>query len=97
MRTLPILLLVLASCTSPASKATPEAPKHAETVQVIPLQYSNAAELANTLNALFGRNPEVRVLADARTNSLLVAAGAADVAKIEDLVRRLDVEVKPAH
>jgi type II secretory pathway component GspD/PulD (secretin) len=96
MRTLPILLLLLGACTSPAPKAEIQPPSSTATFQVIPLQYSSADELSRTLQALFGRNPDVRVMCDPRTNSLLVAASAEDVERIESLVRRPDVEVKPA-
>jgi type II secretory pathway component GspD/PulD (secretin) len=96
MRTLPIFLLVLSACSAPAA-ALKEAPKRVENVQVVPLQYSNADELASTLRSLFARNPEIRILADSRTNSLLIAADAGEIAQIEGLVQRIDVEVKPAH
>jgi type II secretory pathway component HofQ len=96
MRTLPICLLVLGACSAP-STATQESPKRVENVQVIQLQYSTAEDLAGTLRSLFARNPEIRILADARTNSLLVSAAPEDLAQISTLVQRIDVEVKPAH
>jgi type II secretory pathway component GspD/PulD (secretin) len=96
MRTLPILLLVLTACSAPAT-APKEAPKHTESVQVVPLQYSSAEELAGTLRSLFARNPDIRILADVRTNSLLIAASSDDISQIEMVIHRVDIEVKPAH
>ena len=96
MRTLPIFLLVLGACSAP-SAATKELPKRVENVQVIQLQYSTADDLAGTLRSLFARNPEIRIMADARTNSLLISADPEDLAQISNLVQRIDVEVKPAH
>jgi hypothetical protein len=97
MRTLPILLLVLSACSATSTAPTPEAQKRAETFQVLPLQYSSASELASTLSSLFSRNPEVRVMSDMRTNSLVIMGDADDITRIESLVHRIDVEVKPTH
>jgi type II secretory pathway component GspD/PulD (secretin) len=96
MRTLPMLLLVLTACTTPAPTPAPAAAKHAESFQVIPLQHSSADELAATLRSLFSRNPDIRVMSDSRTNSLLIAADPQDIERIEALVERIDIEVKPA-
>jgi type II secretory pathway component GspD/PulD (secretin) len=96
MRPIPILLLFLAACSTPATQPAPDAPKPAQSFQVLPLQYASGDELASTLNGLFARNPDVRVMVDRRTNSLLVMAGPDEMPHIEALVHRLDVEVKPA-
>jgi type II secretory pathway component GspD/PulD (secretin) len=95
MRPISILCLLLAACSTPATRPAPEAPKAEPAFQVLPLAYSSADELASTLNGLFTRNPDVRVMVDRRTNSLLVMAGPEDMTHIEALVRRLDIEVKP--
>ena len=96
MRPISILFLLLAACSTPATQPAPDAPKPVGSFQVIPLQYASADELSSTLSALLSHDPDVRVMQDRRTNSLLVMAGPEDMAKIEALVHRLDVEVKPA-
>ncbi|MCP5526398.1 MAG: hypothetical protein H7A47_06270 [Verrucomicrobiales bacterium] len=72
-------------------------------VRLIPLDYATAQTLANTLTALFNqryqamRSPEMQrnrpvILPDARSNSLLVAAGVEDNQAIDQLLGKLDRE-----
>jgi general secretion pathway protein D len=74
-------------------------------VRVVPLRYAVASELAETLNALDAASRksetpvvrDARIVADARTNSLVVQTDAEhpeDVERIVELIARLDVEVK---
>jgi hypothetical protein len=67
---------------------------------VIPLKYANATEVVNVLGAMVvasrqfgppGRQPEM-VLADARTNSLVVRAPEDVLQQITEIVKTLDVE-----
>jgi general secretion pathway protein D len=74
-------------------------------VRIVPLRYAVASELAETLNALDAASRkseppvvrDARIVADARTNSLVVQADTEhreDVERIVELIARLDVEVK---
>jgi type II secretion system protein D len=75
------------------------------TVQIFPLVEGNAGTIAPTLQNLFNqryaaaRTPDVArqkpiVMADVRTNALLVAANADDTKVIEGLLKRLDVKLE---
>lgn len=88
-------VLLLASCaSSPAAPAAEPAPPSAA-VQVVPLRYAAAHELANVLSQLL-MEPGItgRVVADARTNSVVVEAPAEDLPRILELIAQLDVEKK---
>jgi type II secretory pathway component GspD/PulD (secretin) len=73
-------------------------------VQVIPLKNAEANQLAAVIRDVFGQrgafvegSSAPGVFADTRTNSLIVRAGAEGMARIRDLVAKLDVHVeKPA-
>jgi type II secretory pathway component GspD/PulD (secretin) len=68
---------------------------------IVPLQFASAVELGDTLNQLLRSNrPEhadaVRVVADPRTNSLLLSGSKEQLAQLRQLVERLDARVQPA-
>lgn len=74
-----------------------------ETISVIPLEYATAGPLAKSLNTVFERRAMKRkgsadeqtvtkIVADERTNSLVVVASEDDAAKIQKLVELLDKE-----
>jgi type II secretion system protein D len=76
-------------------------------IQIFPLKEGNAANVATTLTTLFtqryaaARTPDIArqkpiVLADVRTNALLVAANADDSKVVESLLKRLDVKLDNA-
>jgi len=64
--------------------------------EVIVLAHAPAVEVAKVLDrALSGRGgAEARVVADARTNSLIVMAGPEDLARVKDLIAALDRDVE---
>jgi RNA polymerase sigma factor (sigma-70 family) len=64
------------------------APRPAAGFQVLPLKHATAGQLATTLSQLF---PAAKVVADDRTNSLILKAEAETVKEIHDLLGKLDV------
>lgn len=109
MRRLALIALLFAGCRSTDSSLAP-APDAAHTsvvaseeLQVIALKNAGANELAGELRAVFGSRGPARggysqpsIIADERTNSLIVRASAADMAAIQGLVAKLDVRVESA-
>ena len=102
MRTFPIALLFLAACTSPSR--APEPP--ASAFEVFPLRHASAHEVADTIREWlvppdspeFGSVHGLIIQCDPRTNSLLVGVNPGDtdcIARVRELVARLDVEVRP--
>lgn len=81
-----------------------DVPATAQEITVLPLQHAVAGDVADTLATVFqqgatarsrksrdrGTGSQARILADARTNSLIVMAGATETAKIQRLVGELD-------
>lgn len=74
-----------------------------EQITVIPLTYGSAATMAKSISGLFqdtsrktkrdaAPEPVIKVIADERTNSLIVMASEADTAKIRELIKLLDRE-----
>jgi general secretion pathway protein D len=62
---------------------------------VEPVHYSSASEIANKLNEIFdlkgGKGGRARIVADDRTNSLVLTANNADYVRMLELIKRLDV------
>lgn len=101
--TLALLLIVLASCASDSggrSKTEPVVPASTDesmAMEVVPLQYAAAQELAVALSNLLyeaGQVAPARIVADPRTNSLIVRASSEDLPRILELIRRLDQKVE---
>jgi general secretion pathway protein D len=69
----------------------------AGTLETVPLRFASAPELAESLRAGIGAEGDrsLTVVADARTNTLVIGGSAAAVARARDLVERLDQT--PAH
>jgi hypothetical protein len=63
-------------------------PQVAGGFQVIPLKHASAGQLGATLAQLF---PAAKVVADDRTNSLILKADADTVKEVRDLIQKLDV------
>jgi len=74
-----------------------------EEISVIPLEFASASPLAKSLNAVFERRRArvkrttdtetiTKIVADERTNSLIVVSSEDDAAKIRKLVKLLDKE-----
>ena len=101
------VLIVLNSCcafrstcdepVAVAAAAAPAAPQSDLGYKVIPLRYAVADELAqalrNSLVAQPGR-PTPRVVAEERTNSVIISCSPDELPPIEKLISELDVEVK---
>jgi type II secretory pathway component GspD/PulD (secretin) len=92
------VLFLLVGCASPEEDAEstplPQPPAQEQQMQVVPLQHAAAAELAAVLGPLLRR---ARVMADQRTNSLVIAAESeAALAEVLQLVADLDVDAGSA-
>ncbi len=62
-------------------------------LEMIPVRYANASDLAQTIEALTdtgNAGPAVKVVADERSNSILINADASQKAKVRALVAQLD-------
>lgn len=106
--TLALVALLLAGCRSTESEPAP-APNTAqvarstpEDLQVIALKHAGANDLAREIRAVFsagaagGGARKPTVVADERTNSLIVRASAEDMAAIQALVAQLDARLAGA-
>ena len=97
MKTIALLLLgCLSACTSPETREVPVEPStragEGQPFRMIPLQFAAAHEVVGELQRLW---PETRVVADARTNSVLLACTTeAELQQLSELVAQLDVQVK---
>ena len=86
------LCLVIPACNTP-SKQAPEATAPQERLfEVVSLEYAQADDLIHPLNDVFAGST-MRVQADERTNSLLLAGKPDEMARAKMVVSRLDVEV----
>ena len=102
MRTLLCLALLLAPACDTTSQSTRPATAMSDEMRVVPLKYAPAQEIADELNQLIvlGRDPSSTekpvhaIVADTRTNSLLVKAPNADMPRILDLIEKLDKKVE---
>jgi len=89
------------SCCRSGSELAAEQPAEEPALQVIALEYAYAGDVALMIEDLIragrtaprGAAPQVRVLADRRTNSLLVSAPQKELGQIMALAARLDIEV----
>jgi type II secretory pathway component GspD/PulD (secretin) len=88
MRPALLALALLLFGTAPAT-AQPGAPR---TINIFTLMNADAAKLGPIITTIFGRQG-VTAVADARTNSLIVAADADTLKEVNKLVTELD---KPA-
>jgi len=75
-----------------------------EMISVIPLEHAMASALSKSLNTVFRRrvrrrrkgvpvSPAIRIMADERTNSLIILATEDDTVRIKKLIRLLDKEI----
>ncbi|VAW44239.1 General secretion pathway protein D, partial [hydrothermal vent metagenome] len=69
--------------------------KSDSSIELIPLQYANAQDVADTLSQLLesanALGPQSKIVADTRTNSVIVNANPALKSKIMNIIARLDV------
>jgi type II secretory pathway component GspD/PulD (secretin) len=89
------LLVLMYGCECSKPTAAQPQTTQSERFQVVPLKYANANEIAGELGKA---QREAQLVADARTNSLIVTARSDEaLATVLELIARLDVETKPAH
>jgi len=99
MQILPLFLGAALVCSACSSTQTPaKAPAPAErpstSLHVVPLRHANAIEVAQ---AIKGAIPGSRVVADARTNSLVISCrDEAEFQQLSDCIAQLDIAVPPA-
>ena len=103
MKWILLLALLQCSCATTSKDTTSPAPTVATPAstafEVIPLQFAAAQDVARQLkelgfeNAGRDKSPS-RIVADTRTNSMLVQAEAGDLRRIRDAIARIDVQVK---
>jgi len=69
-------------------------PESTTAVRIIPLKFAQAADLAKTLTTLFGDKPgkPVKILADVRTNSLVIEADGNKTDEIVRILGQLDID-----
>lgn len=115
MRILPVCLLLLAGCSTSRPdasavklevSATPARPS--PTLRVVRLRYADAGDMSRIVQELFPAPewdegeyvPGVRVVADPRSNSLVLSVDAEkldEVPHVAQLIEQLDVEIKPTN
>jgi type II secretory pathway component GspD/PulD (secretin) len=96
-----LVLALVCACqaTTPVEPAALQESTEQAAFEIIPLEYAYARDLARTLDGLLqaasgaGAGQKMKVMADERTNSLLVMAPPSDMARLKDLIALLDVEV----
>ena len=75
-----------------------------EEISVVPLEHATASDLSKSLNTVFGRRvrrrrkgapaaPVIRIVAEDRTNCLIILATEDDTVKIRELINLLDKEI----
>jgi len=88
-----LVLMCGCHCTKPAGG--PSQATQSERYQVVQLQFASAPEVAAELGKA---QKEAQLVADPRTNSLIVTARSDEaLAQVLELIARLDVESKKAH
>jgi general secretion pathway protein D len=100
-RTACLVLTLLCACqaTSTVEPVVLQETAAPSSIEIITLENASARELAGTLSGLLraassgGAGPKMTVMADQRTNSLLILAPPAEMARLRDLIALLDVEV----
>lgn len=105
MKSILLLSLVLVSCSSQPRPREEVVSAHASAegaleFQRVPLQFASAEELAGLLRELArpetGPRPDgLKVLADPRTNALLLQAPKSEMARLLEIVGKLDVRAEP--
>ncbi len=87
-------LLALALLFGPALAGAQPPPAAPRTINVFTLKNADAEKLRPIITTLFGRQG-VTAVADARTNSLIVAADKDTLKEVNKLVTKLDMPAKP--
>src|SRR5262247_2584336 len=92
-----LFLLLAAGASLPSrAEAQPPAPADKSELRVFRLKHLSAVEASRILGELLGeqvgRKGRMRITADERTNSLFATGEAADLAKVEALLQKLDIE-----
>jgi hypothetical protein len=70
----------------------PAAPARLSEVQSITLRFASAAEAAGLIEKLLDKRPQtVHIVADPARNAILVSGGAADLARVREIISKIDV------
>lgn len=89
------VLFLLVGCASTEEGPEPAPAARSEQMQVVPLQHAVAGDLAAELGRLL---KQARVVADQRTNSLIVSAETeAALAQVLELIADLDLDCANMH
>ncbi len=95
-----VLGLVFASGLLPGpvvaqeSRPKPTAPEtaNASDLRVFELRHMAAEAMVSALQNILGNDPtKIRLVADVRTNTVLVSAPPADLARVKDIIQKLDI------
>jgi type II secretory pathway component GspD/PulD (secretin) len=87
-----VLAALLAACSTPTRDA-PEVRSAAAAgavLEVVPVQHANASELADVIRRALAAKQQA-VVADVRTNSLILNGTAEEVTTMKGLISKLDV------
>ena len=95
VRWIVITLLVLGGCGTVPEEPPPQGEKIETTskMDIIALEYTSAADVFDALKERLGGQPTPRILADQRTNSLIVRGTPEEIRRVQEWVANLD---KPA-
>ena len=83
------LLLLAAACAGPRSAESAQ-------LEIVALQYAQASEVARVVNSAVAdrAGDTARVVADVRTNSLVIQASSQRLEAIKEVIAALDHEVR---
>jgi type II secretory pathway component GspD/PulD (secretin) len=90
-----VLVALLAACTAPSrdAPAVRSAAAPGAVLEVVPVQHANASELADVVRHALAAKQQGpgSIVADIRTNSLILNGTAEEVATMKGLISKLDV------
>lgn len=101
MRTILCAALLFAACQTTSQSSRPTSASSDE-MQLVPLRYASAEEMASELNRLVATGHAAAadahstnvIVPDPRTNSVLVKASSAEMPHILELIAKLDQKVE---
>lgn len=92
LRSVASLAVLTLGLASSGCRAAPEGRAEARSFEVVALEHADAASLADPLARIFAGST-MRVEADPRTNSLVLAGAPGELADAKAMITRLDVQV----
>jgi type II secretory pathway component GspD/PulD (secretin) len=87
MKRMSLALVVLSAVAFAACSTTSKSRTSAESTEVIPLKHVDAVGAATQLESEFG---DARIVADTRTNAIIVMGSPAELAQVRRAVNRID-------